>query len=144
MTASTDTIARLTRSLGKHDVGELKDALLAQIENGLSQSAASAMISVVEALPMTEEAKAAAANKVTEPGYYEHPADGRTVKVQRSKKGYLYALELDGPKPRFVSGLISELDATRKSERPAAAAPVAGDSDGQLAALLAQLSTRTA
>jgi len=54
----------------------------------------------------------------------------------------LYALELDGPKPRFVSGLISELDATRKSERPVAA--VTGDSDGQLAALLAQLSARTA
>ena len=85
-------------------------------------SAASAMIELVEALPLTEVAAAAKANKVTEPGFYEHPADSRVVKVQRSKKGYLYAMERDGAKWRFVSGLISELDATRKVESAPAVA----------------------
>lgn len=144
MTAATErTLARLSSALKKHDVGDLKDALLAQIDNGLSQTSASAMIELVEALPLTAIAAAAAANKVTEAGFYEHPADGRVVKVQISKQGHPYALERDGAKWRFVSGLISELDATRKVEKPA---PVAATPSGDTATddLLAELRARIA
>ena len=144
MTASEKTIARLTGALSKHDVGELLPALLAQIDAGLSQTAASAMIDLVEALPLTALAAAAKANKVTEAGFYEHPADGRVVKVQISKAGHPYAMERDGAKWRFVSGLISELDNRRKTEKPAPVAAQIGSSDSQLANLLAQLSARSA
>lgn len=143
-TASEKTIARLTGALSRHDVGDLLPALAAQLEAGLSQTAASAMIELVEALPLTEVAARAKANRVTEVGYYSHPADGRTVKVQRSKKGYLYALELDGPKPRFVSGLISELDATLVAEKPAPVVASESASTAALTELLEQLKQRTA
>lgn len=141
MTAATEkTLARLNKGLRTRDVGDLRDALVAQVEAGISQTAASAMIELVEALPLTAEAAAAKANKVTEAGFYEHPADGRVVKVQISKQGHPYAMERDGAKWRFVSGLISELDATRKVDAPAAAA--ASTSDPAIAALLAELAAR--
>ena len=141
MTASIESVARLTKAVQSRDVGtEMRAALLAQIEAGLSQSAVSTMIDLVEAHDLTTAAIAAANNKVTEPGYYAHPEDDRPVKVQRSKKGYLYALELDGPKPRFVSGLLTQLDCTRKIEKPVVTADKAA---GQLSDLLAQLGART-
>lgn len=139
--ASEKTLARLTKGLKQRDVGDLRDALFAQVEAGISQTAASAMIELVEALPLTAEAAAAKANKVTEAGFYEHPADGRVVKVQISKQGHPYAMERDGAKWRFVSGLISELDATRKVDAPAAAA-AASTGDPAIAALLAELAAR--
>ena len=138
--ASEKTIARLSGALKRHDVGELRAPLLAQIDAGLSQTAASAMIELVEGLPMTAEAVAAKANKVTEAGYYEHPVDGRVVKVQISKQGHPYAMDRDGAKWRFVSGLISELDATRKAEKPQ---PVARDASPEINELLARLRERT-
>lgn len=139
--ASEKTLARLLGALKRADVGELRAPLLAQIDAGLSQTAASAMIELVESLPLTAEAVAAKANKVTEAGYYEHPADGRTIKVQISKAGHPYAMERDGAKWRFVSGLISELDATRKAAKPE---PVAREGvSNELAGLLAQLRERT-
>lgn len=142
MTASQDTIVRLTKALKNHDVGELRPALVAQIDLGLSQTAASAMIDLVEALPLTAEAKAAKENKVTQAGFYEHPADGRIVKVQISKAGYPYAMERDGTKWRFVKGLVSELDARRKTEKPAPAPREVAAAGTELADLLAQLSAR--
>ena len=138
--ASEKTLGRLRKALKRHDVGELRTALEAQLDAGLSQTAASAMIDLVEALPLTTEAVAAATNKVTEAGYYEHPADGRVVKVQISKQGHPYALERDPSARngwRFVSGLITELDATRRTEAPAAPVPAEGASTDLLSKLAA-------
>lgn len=145
MTAATErTMARLSNALKKHDVGELREALLAQVDAGLSQTAASAMIELVEALPLTALAKAAQENRVTEAGFYEHPADGRVVKVQISKQGHPYAMERDGAKWRFVSGLISELDATRKVEKPAPVAEATSEVPSDLVAKLTALAARSA
>ena len=144
MTASEKTLARLTGALKKHDVGELRPALLAQIDAGISQTAASAMIELVEALPLTAEAKAAKEHRVTEAGFYEHPADDRIVKVQISKAGHPYAMERDGAKWRFVSGLISELDNRRKVEKPAPVAASVAPAGSELSDLLAKLSARSA
>jgi hypothetical protein len=147
MTNATEkTLARLNGALRKYDVGDLLPALIAQVDAGISQTAASAMIELVEALPMTAAAAAAKANKVTEAGFYEHPADGRVVKVQISKAGHPYAMDRDGAKWRFVSGLISELDATRRvAEAPAvAAAASVSVTEPAVAALLAELAARNA
>ena len=51
--ASEKTLARLTKGLKQRDVGDLRDALFAQVAAGISQTAASAMIELVEALPLT-------------------------------------------------------------------------------------------
>jgi hypothetical protein len=144
--ASEKTLARLNKGLRTHDVGDLLPALIAQVDAGISQTAASAMIDLVEALPITAAAAAAKANKVTTAGFYEHPADGRVVKVQLSKQGgHPYAMERDGAKWRFVSGLISELDATRKvADAPAVVAASVSVTEPAVAALLAELAARTA
>jgi hypothetical protein len=146
MTNATEkTLGRLMGALRKHDVGDLLPALIAQVDAGISQTAASAMIELVEALPMTAAAAAAKANKVTEAGFYEHPVDGRVVKVQISKAGHPYAMDRDGAKWRFVSGLISELDATRKAaDAPAVVAASVSVTEPAVAALLAELAARTA
>ena len=145
--ATEKTVARLSGALKRHDVGDLLPALMAQVDAGISQTAASAMIELVEALPLTPQAARAKANKVTEAGFYEHPSDGRIVKVQISKAGHPYAMERDGAKWRFVSGLVSELDATAKVDAPAAATAAAASvtmAEPAVAELLAQLAARTA
>jgi hypothetical protein len=135
-------MGRLKGALNRYDVGDLRDSVLAQIEKGnMTQSIASSFIDLIEALPVLEvPVVTVPENRVTEAGYYVHPADGRTVKVQRSKKGYLYALELGGDKPKFVSGLLRELDATKKADAPAAA--IAQGANPELAELLAQMAAR--
>jgi len=143
--ASEKTIARLSGALKRHDVGELLPALQAQIDAGLDQTTASAMIQLVEALPLTAIAAAAKANKVTEAGFYEHPADGRVVKVQISKAGYPYAMERDGAKWRYVSGLVTELDASRKVDAPVALPTASTEAgNGLLEALAARLRAESA
>jgi hypothetical protein len=136
--ATEATMLRLMGAVKRHDVGDLKDAIMAEIGKGaMSQSAASTFITLVEALPKVE----LPTNKVTEPGYYAHPADGRTVKVQRSKKGYLYALDTgsDG-KWKFVSGLLRELDAAQVAEGPSVSEEaVAAGVNPELVKLLAEM-----
>lgn len=140
--ATEKTMKRLQGAANRHDLGDLRDSVLAQIEKGLSQTAASSLISLVEALPKLD-VPVVSANKVTEPGFYRHPADNRIVKVQRSKAGHLYAMEMPaGEKPRFVSGLISQLDATLVADAPAVA--VADGVNPELVALLQEMAAKRA
>lgn len=134
MTAATDkSIARLRTAISKHDIGsDMADAILAKLDSGLaSQTVVSSMIGLVESAPEKPQARAAREFKVENPGYYEYEnAAGETLvaKVNRSKKGYLYALEQrPGGQWKFISGLISKLDSRRETDAPAPIPATADD-----------------
>lgn len=135
--ASEKTVSRLEVALGKH---EIDDDMSAQIKsliaNGISQTAASGFIGLVESLPERPVVKAARENKVEVPGYYAH--DGvplGVVKVQRSQKGFLYACEArPGGQWKFVSGLVSQIDKRRACEKPQPIAASRADIEAALRA----------
>ena len=131
MTMATDkTLARLSIALRERDVERELAAQISQlIDRGISQTQASTFIGLLETLDRKPQTA-----RVTEPGYYLHP-DGRVCKVQRSKKGYLYALE---PRPggqwKFISGLLRELSADAACEAPTPQKATADDIAAAIAA----------
>ena len=128
--ATEKTLARLSIALRERDVdADMAAQIAALMDGGISQTQASTFIGLVESLDKKPQTA-----RVTEPGYYLHP-DGRVCKVQRSKKGYLYALE---PRPgnqwKFVSGLLRELSADAACEAPT---PIKATADDLAAAIAA-------
>ena len=134
MSMATDkTMARLSIALREREIDlDLATQMKALIDGGLSQTAASGFIGLLESLPERTDKRA----KVTEPGYYRHE-NGNVCKVARSKKGYLYALE---PRPggqfKFISGLLRELDANNACEAPEPIPATRSDIEAALARAL--------
>lgn len=144
--ASKDALERLATALDRHDAGLLRVSIEDQIDKGADEQLVRTLINLVESLPVTEAAKAAeraerrpsgptttirrrgGKRKPIEiaPGYYTHPADGRTIKVARSQSsGYCYAMDLVNGKWKFISGLIKELDVSRTAPAPGTSDQVA-------------------
>jgi hypothetical protein len=135
---SDETLSRLTDAMERHDVGDLREAAERQIAGGLDEVVARTLIDLVEMLPLIGEPDPPARQAVPprtmtvrrrggrqqpiaiSDGYYAHPADGRTIKVQTSKtSGYPYAMELVDGKWKFISGLIRELNPAKRAPTPA-------------------------
>lgn len=136
MTLATDaTRTRLEIAIAR---AEIDDDLAAQIKaliaKGISQTAASGFISLVESLPQSTGAvkRPERENRVQKTGYYSY-GDGLVAKVQRSKKGHLYACEQrPGGQWKFISGLISQLDNRDEVEAPAPIAASRADIEDAL------------
>lgn len=134
--ATEATRMRLEIAVSRAEIdADLADQIKNLLVNGISQTAASGFISLVESLPQREGAtvkRAARENRVTEPGFYAYGED-KVAKVQRSKKGYLYACEQrPGGQWKFISGLISQLDKRDEVEAPAPIAASRADIEAAL------------